>query len=72
MGGHIPRPSSDRVRIDVTVANGEGTVLEVIGASGLLERLSVTNPIATFTLSVSLNKSPYIRACTAIEPQSYF
>ncbi|MBN8595417.1 MAG: CehA/McbA family metallohydrolase [Anaerolineae bacterium] len=62
MGDQVPRPATDRVRIDVTVADGEGTVLEVIGASGLLERLAVTNPIATFTLSVSLNKSPYIRA----------
>jgi hypothetical protein len=62
MGDQVPRPLTDRVRLDVTVADGEGAVLEIIGASGLLERLPVTGPMATFTLSLSLNQSPYIRA----------
>ncbi len=62
MGDVIQKPESGSANFDVHAVDGAGLELQIIGASGVVQKLAVEEADQTFTCTVPVKDTPYIRA----------
>ncbi len=62
MGDVVPRPPGGRLSVEVRVVGGAGTLLELRGADGCLQRLPIQHDEQTVAADLSVAATPYVRA----------
>lgn len=62
MGDSQPRPSDDRLTVDIGVSGGKGKMLQVISAVGMLAQVEIGRDSEQVSLPLKLDGSSYVRA----------
>lgn len=69
MGDTLPRPADGSLSVSVSVKDGAGTRLQLIGASGSLTEADVASADQQFDLTLDVSQTPYVRA-QVIDPST--